>query len=75
MPRPEKQLPRDGDYVRFRIKGDKHLHSGKYTAVNGFEVCNSFICYTMACVDYWRPDHLPAAPGADLHELWKDVNE
>ena len=61
MPRPDQKLPRDGEYVRFRISGDKHLHSGVYHADTGFEVCNSFICYTMTDVDYWRPDNLPEA--------------
>ena len=61
MPRPSQKLPNDGEYVRFRITGDKHLHSGKYIHGRGFEVCNSFICYTTTDVDYWRPDALPEA--------------
>ena len=64
MPRPDKQLPRDGEYVRFRLNGDKHMHSGRYSSEKGFEVCNSFICFTMVDVDYWRPDELPE-PGAE----------
>jgi len=58
MPKTNKECPIDNTAVRFRIADDTHMHTGKYTDAKGFEVCNSFICYTMDDVKYWRYDDL-----------------
>ncbi len=58
MPKTSKQMPDDNTAVRFRLADDKHIHTGTYTIANGFEVCNSFLCYTMEDVSWWRKDDL-----------------
>ncbi len=58
MPKTSKQMPNDNTPVRFRLMDDKHIHTGTYTTAKGFEVCNSFMCYTMEDVSWWRKDEL-----------------
>ena len=56
MPKTRNKLPDENTTVRFRVNGDTKLWHGTYTKAKGFEVCNGFLCYTMAEVNYWQPE-------------------
>jgi hypothetical protein len=57
MPKPSEQLPAIGTKIKFRIKGDKHLHEGEYKDNDCFQSCGGMVCYCVSSgfVDYWRP--------------------